>query len=175
MRQHHSNRIVKALIAATLAISASAASAGTYQFVQTGFTDNASVVGFFQGQDNNHDGIISGTEVWHFGARFIGGYYDGFSFTSTSRYPTYISYVVGSGVLGNHNGDYLDSYSPAQIGYIASTSGGRIYGFSSEPVLISNQYVQVQEPTAIPEPETYALLLTGLGMLAWLARRKRFF
>lgn len=26
---------------------------------------------------------------------------------------------------------------------------------------------------AVPEPETYALLLAGLGVLAWVARRRR--
>ncbi|HUP09365.1 MAG TPA: PEP-CTERM sorting domain-containing protein [Caldimonas sp.] len=26
---------------------------------------------------------------------------------------------------------------------------------------------------AIPEPETYALMLAGLGMLSWVARRRR--
>ena len=26
---------------------------------------------------------------------------------------------------------------------------------------------------AIPEPETYAMLLAGLGVMAWLARRRR--
>ena len=32
----------------------------------------------------------------------------------------------------------------------------------------------VGTPTAIPEPETYALLLAGLGVVGFLARRRRF-
>ena len=26
---------------------------------------------------------------------------------------------------------------------------------------------------AVPEPETYAMLLTGLGLMGWIARRQR--
>ena len=35
---------------------------------------------------------------------------------------------------------------------------------------IRGQLVQV---AAIPEPETYALMLTGLGLVGWVAARRR--
>jgi hypothetical protein len=38
---------------------------------------------------------------------------------------------------------------------------------------IRGQLMRVQAVTAVPEPESYALLLAGLGVLAWAQRRRR--
>jgi hypothetical protein len=49
-------------------------------------------------------------------------------------------------------------------------------GIQSVSLSISDQYVTLNNLTiaaAIPEPGTYALMLGGLGMVGWLARRRR--
>jgi len=38
-------------------------------------------------------------------------------------------------------------------------------------MLIDN--LQYNAAAAVPEPETYALMLTGLGIMGWVARRKK--
>ena len=54
-----------------------------------------------------------------------------------------------------------------------------VFGFAGDPELFaeaSGSYggsVQVQSVAVIPEPETYALLLAGLGVVAAVARRRR--
>lgn len=45
---------------------------------------------------------------------------------------------------------------------------GYAFGFSQHDIAIDNISI-----SAVPEPGTYGMLLGGLGMLGWLARRKR--
>ena len=56
--------------------------------------------------------------------------------------------------------------------FLFSTFGG-----SSQVVVVSGFIVPPQTPdpvsTPIPEPETYALMLAGLGLLGVVARRRR--
>ena len=172
MKQNQFKKIATIMVASALVLAASVANAGTYNFTQAGFSNNASVVGFFKGADSNQDGKIAGSEITSFGATFVGGYYDGFSF---SNYSTSLNlrYTLGSGMLGSNNGDMIDAYVRGiDIGYYTGSTGGRMYGFDSEPVLLSNQFARVTEVTAVPEPETYAMMLAGLGMLGFLARRR---
>ena len=49
--------------------------------------------------------------------------------------------------------------------YIASQDGGRV-----NSLLEGNQYLQFSV-SAVPEPETYAMMLVGLGLLGFAARR----
>jgi PEP-CTERM motif len=173
MKQIQTKKFKTITLAVSLALAASAANADTYRFTQTGFNDGASVIGYFLGSDGNSDGKISGSEVTAFTATFFGGYYDGFSFDGLRTYKN-LSYTVGSSFIGANSDDVLDIYARGiSIGYFSNISGGQMYGFSSEPVLTSSQQAQVALITAVPEPETYAMMLAGLGMLGFLARRKK--
>ncbi|MEN9868811.1 MAG: hypothetical protein RL748_4401 [Pseudomonadota bacterium] len=168
------NLLGSLLAGATLMLAASVANAGTYTFTQTGFSDGATVSGFFQGLDQNHDGHIVGSEIWNFSAVIHGGLYDGVVFETNRRYGAFISYDVGSGWIGDGVGEKLDAFSGLQIGWISGASGGNVYdGFGSYPSSVSRNLIQVTEPTAVPEPESWAMMLSGLGALALLARRKQ--
>ncbi len=173
MKQNPLKKISSLALVAALAFAASAANAETYRFTQSGFTDGASVVGFFRGSDNNQDGKISGSEVAGFSATFFGGYFDGFSFDNRPTYKN-LSYTVGSSMIGASGDDVLDIFARGtNIGYLASSTGGQIYGFDSEPVARTSRYTEVALISAVPEPETYAMLLGGLGLLAAVARRRK--
>jgi probable HAF family extracellular repeat protein len=50
-------------------------------------------------------------------------------------------------------------------GWIAGTASNSILGISSRAFLLS--------VTSVPEPETYGMMLTGLGMLGFMARRRK--
>jgi hypothetical protein len=45
---------------------------------------------------------------------------------------------------------------------------GYAYGFSNHDIAVDNISI-----SAVPEPESVAMMLSGLGMLGWLARRKK--
>jgi hypothetical protein len=58
---------------------------------------------------------------------------------------------------------------------ITLTSGG-IYHFAVNGTALGGSYegiLQTQIAPAIPEPETYALMLAGLGAIGWAARRRQ--
>jgi hypothetical protein len=63
-------------------------------------------------------------------------------------------------LLGNDSGPvglaYVNVHTPAPLGF----PGGEVRG----------QLIQV---TPVPEPETYALMLAGLGFIGWAASRRR--
>lgn len=176
MNKFSGNKFMGALLAtALMALSASGAMAGTFTFTQSGFNDGATINGFFKAQDLNHDGVIAGAEIWDLQATVNGGFYSGFTFSfNPDRFRPNISYSLGTGVLGNHPGDVLYVYAPQQIGWSVDGSGGVIYdGFGQYPSSHSAQLVEISEPTAVPEPTSWAMLAMGLGALGLATRRKR--
>jgi len=48
-----------------------------------------------------------------------------------------------------------------------------VIGFGSSPVSLYTLSSSLAPVTTVPEPETYALMLAGLGTLGFLARRRR--
>jgi len=84
--------------------------------------------------------------------------------------------ATNTGGAGNTELDYVD---------LALASGGAAWdlnilrggGLNAESFTNAFIDVKVQEiitqPPAIPEPETYALMLAGLGAVGWMARRRK--
>lgn len=77
------------------------------------------------------------------------------SFTSAAAYD-YLAIHFGQGELVFH--------------WAAPLAAGSTFTVAGLPKDLSNYRAYV---SAIPEPETYAMLLAGLGVLGWMARRRQ--
>lgn len=65
------------------------------------------------------------------------------------------------------SGSTTNTVSPLAAGAYYYTVGGLAAGSAG------GQYTLVSTVTAVPEPETYAMMLAGLGALGFLARRRQ--
>ncbi|MFZ4878174.1 PEP-CTERM sorting domain-containing protein [Janthinobacterium sp. Mn2066] len=77
------------------------------------------------------------------------------SFTSAAAYD-YLAIHFGKGELAFH--------------WATPVAAGTTFTIAGLPKDLSNYRAFV---SAVPEPETYAMLLAGLGMLGWVARRRQ--
>lgn len=67
---------------------------------------------------------------------------------------------------------------PQNVGAIALNQTGKVFSFAyggahSDQFYLSSMSVSSASVAAVPEPETYALMLAGLGLTGWIARRRR--
>lgn len=178
MKTYFSRRLAKAAIfGASLCLTTAMSQAGTYNFTQAGFAGDGTLIGYFTGSDLNNDGFISSSEISDFSATMHGSFYDGFTFGfdwyDHGYYVTpTVGYRIGSHVIGDEAGELLENYTPYQINYVSGSSGAMISGLSSEPVIYSNQLVQVVDPSPVPEPSTWMLMLSGLLLFTNILKRK---
>ncbi len=103
--------------------------------------------------------------------------YFGFLWGSPDTYNT-VSYFNGSTLLGSFNGTaaYGPSNGDQSIGrYFNAFAGAgeqitRITFSSTTNAFETDNHAYI---AAIPEPETYAMLLAGLGLMGFVARRRK--
>jgi hypothetical protein len=90
-----------------------------------------------------------------------------------------VSYLTGNTVVGSTTASTSDSgfhwsYSFSNVG--TGTYGLLVSGAFAEPNSVAN-FVGVTSnvvaPPPVPEPETYAMLLAGLGALGFMGRRRK--
>jgi len=144
----------------------------SYNYTTNLFTQTDVQIGDYQFSLNPLDGPYTNQVVWHaVGIRMI----------TTCALPT--GQTCPNGVL---SGNFVDlELGPLQVGDTASDSytGYGTVPFQFMAILRTNGPTHTGHPdvaayighgtvAAVPEPETYALMLAGLGLVAFIARRK---
>lgn len=62
--------------------------------------------------------------------------------------------------------------TPSAFSFSSLTAGNYKANFTVSPNLVGFQYTVGVTTTAVPEPEAYAMMLAGLGLVGFAARRK---
>jgi hypothetical protein len=163
-------KIAKLMAAAAVALAAvSGAHADTFRFTAT--SDAAGVLGYIDADaavfdTSNSFQFVANTSLLgldftdpatHLHVATLGTDKDGVYFDSTGALP---SVIGGSGFVGGtdkSDGVWISGTDNVNVG----TDYWDVHWSSSRII------------TAVPEPETYAMILAGLGIMGFIARRRR--
>lgn len=107
------------------------------------------------------------------------GTFAAYSPSGTTRGPwSATAYDASNSVLGTVGEGYIATYGdlPTQTFTLAATGIDHIfftgdhlgYAGSSMPIMDNLSFT-----TPVPEPDTYAMLMAGLGLMGWVARRRK--
>jgi len=129
------------------------------------------------GNGNFLAGNAAGTLAFSFGAPVagVGAYLNQFQQDGVANSFTRLAYGANGTVLESHAYSVetgWDGYNEGQFLGIQRASAD-IYGFgiNGEGMVLDN--LSLTMTTAVPEPQSYAMLLAGLGTVGWLLRRRR--
>ena len=103
---------------------------------------------------------------------------------SESAYSSLSLSISGAGPTGSGSQSFSDGISTGIWGWAGTdtqnrtmaaaflnTSGGDLYGYLTMQANVSGSSSVVSTP--VPEPETYAMMLAGLGALGFIGRRRK--
>ena len=176
--------VIKKIVTAAMAFSALAAQAATFNYSYNP-APQFSVSGSF-------DGIASGDLVTNLtniriNALFLGVEVGGEgNAVLPYHYDNQVADWVSGGAVVSFSGSqnnfaFIPSATPSyfkpygnsnQYSMASSIDGRTIYYFYSFTQQASSSW-RLTEVTAVPEPESYALMLAGLGLMAGVARRRK--
>lgn len=106
------------------------------------------------------------SELSFWGKRLQGGLYDLIEFTYSDSSVS--NYLVDTLAGGSVDWSYVNVTSQLSPG--KSLSKFLIYGTTAGPTYLDDFKLAT---TAVPEPETYAMFLAGLGLMGLVARRRK--
>ncbi|MBA5637318.1 PEP-CTERM sorting domain-containing protein [Duganella sp. LX20W] len=133
--------------------------------------------------------VSAGSYTAHFGSdhNYAGAFTDTFTFNPAVG-PSLANAVIQTlSLLGNNNLNFTGASLNGNA-LTLSPTGAYEWGMLNPPVNVSGTLVltvmgNVITPSAsysgdinvaaVPEPETYGMLLAGLGVVGWLARRRK--
>lgn len=186
-------RLSRFTVAIAFAVAAIASQAETFNYSYT-FTDGTKVTGSF---DGTSDGALV-TGLTNISANINGAAFNGsgnlvgFSYDSNSGYSSGGAVVSFDG--RNNNLYFVDSLDPLSgyTNYFWSVPTGGPpkgqdyevyaggydlveyeYGHNRIPYVFSSDQWSLTSVSAVPEPESYALMLVGLGFIGSLAKRRK--
>lgn len=178
-------KLKSALFAVALAVGSLSAQAATYSFSQDGFAGGGSVTGSFSGVDLNADGLLDynttiggNSEISLFSLSFSGGAQAAAFTMGIGDLAGLVYQVNGGNFIGDNGlvntGEGIVAIG-AQVAYFSGvgplgSAGGQIWDGAGGPLTSTASLVSV---TAVPEPESFAMMLAGLGVMGVVVRRRR--
>lgn len=170
---------------AVMAFSGGAQAAPSTYNVTQSFGSNGTLTASFTGEETSFDGVLADTEILSLTMTFTGPSYTG---TFTNVNASGFAWVIGDTNLEDIN--TAISVSALQSGGQGfSWTAGGLYFLPGDSILGSVQVMGQNGPVggafttdtaatvtsaaAVPEPETYALMLAGLGVVGAIGRRQK--
>ncbi|MYN15851.1 PEP-CTERM sorting domain-containing protein [Rugamonas sp. FT107W] len=151
-----------------------------------------SITSYAAGDSYSVPVVLNGTPTTGYSAHFgvdhsvIGAFTDVFTFSPAVGPSLVNAWVQTMNLGGNHNIDFYSadlnghslSFTPtgtAESGmldptWISGTLVLTVYGMSNN---VSASYSGTLNVDPVPEPETYIMMLGGLGILSYLGRRRK--
>lgn len=160
-----------------LAFTAAPASAQSFIFSQSGFDGGGSLAGSFTGVDLDNNGWLDSAvpgEITAYTVTFSGDANVGAFSHGFDDLVGLVFRLNGDVFLGNDGpdgaGEQIGSWGNDNILYQSGTGLiNSVTDWTSNAVSTTQQLVTV---TAVPEPESYALMLFGLSLIALRARNR---
>lgn len=164
-----------ALVALAAAAFVEPAEASSFQFSQAGYADGATLSGSFAGSDLDGDGWLYGYELTEFqlnwsGNRAVAAFSLGFDERAG------LEFELATGTLAHmaafsQDGEGQRFFSYESMGWPSYTIPGVV---TDERLgLASMSWDAVQVTAAVPEPQSLALLLAGMGFIGLWSQRRR--
>jgi hypothetical protein len=142
-----------------------------------GFTNNVHYFDFIPGNGGyvDLDGSTNQSGLLSHSFNLIGGtqYTLSFDLAGSHRGGTETVDVTFGGVLGNYFLNSNDDFSLKTLNFTPDSSGVYSISFQNQGGDNMGALLDNVSVTAVPEPEVYGMMLMGLGLMGFVARRRK--